>query len=71
MKETAFKRWRKQLNLTQDEAARVLDVSRSQIANWDAGVERTRGKVAVPPRPVRVVMTLEAQGQHVTPWPEK
>lgn len=71
MAETAFKRWRKQLGLTQDEAARVLDVSRSQIANWDAGVERSRGKVAVPPKAVRVLMTLEAQGLHITPWPVK
>lgn len=71
MKETAFKRWRKQLDLTQEGAALLLDCSRSQVANWDAGVERSRGKPAVPPRAVRVLMTLEAQGQTVTPWPEK
>ena len=63
--------WRKQLDLTQEGAALLLDCSRSQVANWDAGVERSRGKPAVPPRAVRVLMTLEAQGQTVTPWPEK
>lgn len=71
MRETAFKRWRTQLGLTQEEAARVLDCSRSQVANWDAGVDRGRGNPMVPPRAVRVLMTLEAQGQHITPWPEK
>lgn len=71
MAETAFKRWRKQLGLTQEEAASLLDVSRSQVANWDAGVERSRGNVAVPPKPVRVLMTLEAQGLPITPWPTK
>lgn len=71
MRETAFKRWRAQLKLTQGDAARLLGVSRSQIANWDAGVERTRGNEAIPPRAIRVLMTLEAQGQAVSPWPEK
>jgi len=71
MTETAFKRWRTQLKLTQDEAAQRLGVSRSQVANWDAGVERTRGKEASPPKAVRVLMTLESQGVHISPWPER
>lgn len=71
MKDTAFKRWRKQLGYTQEEAARALDCSRSQVANWDAGVERSRGTAAIPPKAIRVLMTLEAQGQSITPWPEK
>ena len=71
MDETAFKRWRTQLGLTQDEAASALGCSKSQVANWDAGKDRARGTPAVPPFAVRVLMTLQAQGQSITPWPEK
>jgi DNA-binding transcriptional regulator YiaG len=71
MRETAFRRWRKQLKFTQDEAAQVLGCSKSQVANWDAGVDRSSGNPAIPPRSIRVLMTLQAQGQSITPWPEK
>lgn len=69
MADTAFKRWRKQLGLTQEAAAERLGVSRSQVANWDAGIERTRGAEALPPKAVRVLMTLESQGVYISPWP--
>lgn len=71
MAETAFRRWRKQLGFTQDDAAHALGCSKSQVANWDAGQDRARGTPASPPLAVRVLMTALAQGQGITPWPEK
>jgi transcriptional regulator with XRE-family HTH domain len=71
MGQTAFKRWRTELGYTQAEAAGALGVSHSQVANWDAGMDRASGNPAVPPKAIRILMQLEAEGQKVEPWPEK
>jgi len=69
-KETSFRRWREQLGLTQDQAAEALEVSKSQVANWDAGKSRSRGVKAVPSTPIRAYMTALAMGYPLTPWPK-
>ena len=69
-KETGFKRWRAQMGFTQVDAALALDVSLSQIKNWDAGVDRGRGTRAVPSLVVRYVMQELAKGSQLRPWPE-
>ena len=69
-KETGFKRWRGKLGLTQAEAATALDVSLSQIKNWDVGVDRGRGTRSVPSLVVRFVMQEMAKGTKLEPWPE-
>lgn len=60
------------MGLTQDQAAERLHVSKSQVANWDAGKVRgrARGEKAVPPFSVRVLMTALAVDSVPTPWPE-
>jgi predicted transcriptional regulator len=68
---TAFKKWRTEMEYTQAEAAALLNVSPSQIANWDTGVDRSTGKPAIPPYSVRVLMRLDAEGRRIEPWPEK
>ena len=69
--ETAFRRWRRELELTQEAAAKALGVSRSQVVNWDAGEDRGRkGSPSVPPLAVRVLMAVLAKGLAVEPWPE-
>jgi transcriptional regulator with XRE-family HTH domain len=68
--ETSFHRWRKQQGLTQEEAAAALGVSKSQVANWDTGVNRSRGNPAAPPYAIRCLMTNIAMDSKPTPWPE-
>lgn len=69
-KETSFRRWREQMRFTQDQAAEALEVSKSQIANWDAGTSRSRGSKAIPSTPIRAYMTALALGYPLTPWPK-
>lgn len=70
MTETEFKRWRAMNGLTQDQAAARLGVSKSQVANWDAGRERTRGTASAPPLAVRKLMTAIVLGKETEAWPE-
>ena len=70
-KETAFKRWRKQVGLTQEQAAETLGLSRSMIVNFDAGEVRGTGEPAIPSLAVRRLMTVLADGQEPKPWPLK
>lgn len=67
---TAFHRWRDQMRLTQEQAAEVLGVSRSQVANWDSGRDRMRDKPIAPPLCVRKVMHAMVLGRDCEPWPE-
>lgn len=69
-KETSFRRWRRQMNFTQDEAAAELGLSKSQVANFDAGVNRANGSPAVPSIAIRRLMTAIAMGQVPQAWPE-
>ncbi|ODT23979.1 MAG: hypothetical protein ABS54_10060 [Hyphomicrobium sp. SCN 65-11] len=69
-RETSFRRWRKQVGFTQDEAADALGISKSQVANFDAGKDRASGRPATPPLAVRSLMTAIAMGQVPQPWPE-
>lgn len=68
--ETSFRRWRKKLDLTLEEAAELLQLSRSQVANLDRGVSRTNGVPNLPSYSIRVLMRLLAQGKVPKPWPE-
>jgi len=70
-KETAFKRWRKQVGLTQEQAAEALGLSRSMIVNFDAGEVRGTREPAIPSLAVRRLMTVLADGQEPKPWPTK
>lgn len=67
---TSFRRWRQQQNLTLEQAAAVLQLSRSQIANLDRGMSRTSGEPMVPGYALRILMRLIAQGKVPKPWPE-
>jgi DNA-binding transcriptional regulator YiaG len=68
--DTPFRKWRTQLGLTLEQAAAALRVSRSQIANWDAGVDRASKRSAAPPYAVRCLMTVIANGETPKSWPE-
>lgn len=60
-----FERWRKQLRLTQQEAADLFEMKKRQIQNYDAGSSR-------PSKAMRIVMTMVSQGHPLpTPWPEE
>lgn len=69
-KQTSFRRWREQLGFTQDEAAEALGISRSQVANLDAGRDRATGKPALPGLALRTLMTAIAMDEVPQPWPE-
>lgn len=68
-KETEFRRWRRQLGFTQAEAADALGLSKSQIENLDQGIDRTRGRPAIPSLAVRHLMREIADGLRIEPWP--
>lgn len=70
-RETPFKRWRREVGLTQEQAAEALGLSRSMIINLDAGRNRTSGEPAAPSLAVRYVMRLIADGIEIEPWPTK
>jgi len=69
-KTTAFRDWRDKMGLTQDAAAAELGFSKSQIANWDAGRDRTTGVQSHPPLAVRRLMTVLIRGDSPVPWPK-
>lgn len=69
-KETAFRRWRTEVGFTQAEAADALGLSKSQVENLDAGVDRTRGRPSIPSLAVRHLMRAIAEGKQLKPWPE-
>jgi DNA-binding XRE family transcriptional regulator len=68
--ETSFRRWRQQQGFTQEEAAEALGLSKSQVANLDAGWDRTRKKPIVPSLAIRSLMTAIAMDEIPQPWPE-
>lgn len=70
MSKTSFARWRRQVRLTQQEAADALGVSRSQIANWESGKDRASGRSIAPGLAIRSLMTAIAMGQVPQAWPE-
>jgi transcriptional regulator with XRE-family HTH domain len=41
----AFRKWRKQLGFTQEEAAKHLDVARATIQNWEHGITPLPGAI--------------------------
>lgn len=63
-----FRQWREAQGMSQSDAAVALDVSLSQIKNWDAGVDRGRGTPSEPPYAVRCLMWALAEGIEVKPW---
>ncbi len=67
--ESEFRRWRRQMGYTQQQAAETLDVSLSQIKNWDTGEDRGRGTPSIPGLVVRYVMAELAKGTELKPWP--
>lgn len=66
---SSFARWRANVGLTQAVAAEQLDVSLSQVKNWEQGINRASGDLAVPPYCVRVVMQMIADGAMPKAWP--
>jgi DNA-binding transcriptional regulator YiaG len=69
MEKTAFAIWREQVGLSQDGAARALDVATRTVQYWDKG-KGPRQERMVPPRSVRLVMTAIARKIDLEPWPE-
>jgi hypothetical protein len=57
------------MGYTQQQAGDVLDVSLSQVKNWDAGEDRGRGTPSMPSLVVRFVMQELAKGTKLEPWP--
>lgn len=70
MKKTGFRDWRDKMGFTQDDAAAALGVSKSQVANWDAGKDRANGKRAAPGLAARKLMALLIRGEDIKAWPE-
>lgn len=70
MEQTAFRQWRERMGITQQEAADRLGVTKSQVANWDAGRDRSTGKPSAPGLAARKVMSLLIRGEDVQAWPE-
>lgn len=70
MTKTSFGQWRSKMGVTQDDAAELLGVSKSQVANWDAGRDRGTGRPSSPGLAVRKLMSLLIRGQDVQEWPE-
>lgn len=66
---SSFRIWRDRMGWTQDEAAENLGLSKSQVANFDAGVSRTSGEAAIPSLATRKLMTAYARGIELEPWP--
>lgn len=69
--ETDFHAWRRQLGMTQEQAAEALHVSVSHVHNWDVGLSRSRGTKAEPSYAVRVLMSAIAEGITLEPWGKK
>ena len=69
--ETDFAAWRRQLGLTQEQAAEALHVSVSHVHNWEVGISRSRGTKAEPSYAVRVLMAAIAEGIPLEPWGKK
>lgn len=62
MRNTSFRRWRDKLDLTQEQAARVLGVTLRTVQHWEAGRELGY--------PVRLAMAAVAENLKLEPWPE-
>lgn len=58
------------MGITQQDAADRLGVTKSQVANWDAGKDRSTGRTARPGLAVRKVMAMIVRGEDVQAWPE-
>lgn len=67
---TAFRQWRDRMGWTQEQAAEALGVTKSQVANWDAGVDRGSKRPSKPGLAVRSLMSVLIRGESVQPWPE-
>jgi hypothetical protein len=67
---TSFRSWRIQMGLSLTKAAQALDLSRSQIVNFDRGICRTTGKEVSPHLSIRVLMKELAEFGKANPWPE-
>ena len=67
---TEFQRWLWLMHYSYEDAAAILGVSRSQIANWAIGRDRARPeRAALPPICVRVQMMALYRSQIIEPWP--
>jgi transcriptional regulator with XRE-family HTH domain len=52
MSAAEFRAWRKQLSLTQREAAAALGLSLSQVSDYESGLKRGTDRPAIIPRTV-------------------
>lgn len=68
MSNTSFARWRKRMDLTQEGAARLLDVSLRTAQHWDVG-KTSAGAVSVPPLAVRIAMAALLRDPGIEAWP--
>lgn len=68
---TEFRRWRTLMQMTQAQAAEALDVSLSQVKNWDAGEDRGTGNPSYPPLGTRTLMGVLFAKIKVEPWPDR
>jgi DNA-binding transcriptional regulator YiaG len=69
MSNTSFARWRKRMDLTQEQAARVLGVTLRTVQHWESG-KTSAGADSSPPYPVRLAMAALAKSPEMEPWPE-
>ena len=68
--ESNFRLWRRRMGYTQEQAGQCLGLSKSQVANYDAGKDRGTGKRTVPSLGLRIVMAVVVRGETIDPWPE-
>ena len=68
---TSFKHWREDvMKISQERAAILLEMSLSQVKNYDAGVNRASGRPAIPDIGTRLHMRILADRLEMRPWPE-
>lgn len=64
-----FRLWRKELGLTQAQAAFVLGISRSSVELYEAGRRRDNGRDVLIPRSIALACAALING--LAPWPHE
>lgn len=67
---TSFARWRRKMDLTQEQASRLLGVTLRTVQHWESG-KTAAGADSAPSYPIRIAMAALARSPGMEPWPEE